>query len=411
MAEKSKSKKVIVWVMAGLLVLVLVMIALRRQPPAVPIVNVTREDLSENITSNGKVEPIAPAVARAEFPTFVSQVMATEGQSVHRGERILTLNAADIRAQLAQWRATLLQAQTDLRNANAGGPPEELAQVRGDLQQAQVDVASLERTHKALEQLVAKQAATQDELAQNQATLAKTQSRVQALEQRNEAMAQQAAVNAQSARLRINEAQNQVRSLEEKVRSAEVIAPLDGTLYSLPVRTGDFVKVGDVLAQMADLHHVRVRAFIDEPDLGWLAPNQEVQVTWDARPGHVWTGRTEQIPKQVVPHGVRSVGEVLCSIDNSQLELLPDVNVEVTILVRERQDVLVVPRGAVRDENGKHYVFVFDGDRIHRRQITLGVASASKYEVISGLALNERVAVPRDQELRDGMEVRAAEGS
>lgn len=411
MAENSKKKRVVFFVAAGLVVLVFVVIALRRQPPVVPIVNVTREDLSETITSNGKVEPIAPTIARAEFPAFVAKVMATEGQAVHRGQHILTLDAADMRAQLAQWRANLLKAQTDLRNARAGGAPGELAQLRGDLRQAQVDVASLERTQKALEQLATKQAATQDEVAQNRAALLKARSRVQVLQQRKEAMAQQATVNAESASLQISEAQDQVRSLEEKVRSAEVIAPMDGTLYSLPVRAGDYVKVGDVLAEMADLRHVRVRAFIDEPDLGWLAPHQDVQVTWDAHPGLTWTGLTEQIPKQVVPHGVRSVGEVLCSVDNSKLELLPDVNVDVTILVRERHAALVVPRGAVRGDGDERYVFVVEGDTIHRRSISVGVASASKYEVLSGLALNDRVVIPRDQNLRDGMEVRAAEGS
>ena len=93
------------------------------------------------------------------------------------------------------------------------------------------------------------------------------------------------------------------------------------------------MKVGDTLAEMADLRHVRVRAFVDEPDLGWLEPNQDVEVTWDAKPGQTWTGRTEEMPKEVVSRGMRSVGEVLCSVDNDKLELLPNINVEVRILV------------------------------------------------------------------------------
>jgi RND family efflux transporter MFP subunit len=207
------------------------------------------------------------------------------------------------------------------------------------------------------------------------------------------------------------QAQQQVQALEQRVRSANVIAPMEGTLYSLPVRAGDYVKVGDVLAEMADLRHVRVRAFVDEPDLGRLAPNQDVEVTWDAKPGRAWPGRTEQIPKQVVPHGMRSVGEVLCSVDNSKLELLPNINVEVTILVVERRDALVVPRAAVREDGGKHYVFVLEDDRLHRRDISVGVASASNYEILSGLGLNERVALPGDRNLQDGMEVHLAEGN
>jgi multidrug efflux pump subunit AcrA (membrane-fusion protein) len=104
------------------------------------------------------------------------------------------------------------------------------------------------------------------------------------------------------------------------------------------------------------------------------------------------------------------VGEVLCSVDNSKLELLPNVNVDVRILVRERPGALVVPRAAVRYDNGQHLVFVYGGDKIHRRDITVGIASAQKYEVTSGLNIGDRVVMPGDQQqLRDGMDVRALE--
>ena len=85
MAENSKRKPVTLISIAVAIIAIIVILALRRQPPDVTVVNVTREDLSATITSNGKVEPISPYVAHAEFPTFVEKVMATEGQTVHRG--------------------------------------------------------------------------------------------------------------------------------------------------------------------------------------------------------------------------------------------------------------------------------------------------------------------------------------
>ena len=327
-----------------------------------PVVEVMRADLNASITSNGKVEPISPFVARAEFPTFVDKVDATEGQAVHRGEVILALDAADVRAQLAQAQADLLAAQTDLQNARSGGPPDQVAQLNGDLAAASVQVASLERNEKELADLVAKQVATQDELAQARTNLAKARANLEALEARKKDLAQRSVSIVESAGLRVSQAQDQVRALEEKARSATVIAPFDGTLYSLPVKTGDYVTIGNTLAEMADLHHVRVRAFVDEPDLGGLEPNQDVEITWDAKPGQTWTGHTEQIPKQVVSRGMRSVGEVLCSIDNAKLELLPNINVEVRILVNERRGVVVVPREAVGEDGGQHYVFVVEGN-------------------------------------------------
>jgi HlyD family secretion protein len=410
MPENNKPKWVIGSVAAGLCVVLLIVLAERGPAPQVQIVSVTREDLSASITGNGKVEPIAPTIAHAEFPTFVADVKAAEGQSVRKGQLILTLDAADVRAQLSQARANLLATQTDLHNARAGGPPDDVAQLQGDLQKAQTQVANLDRMQQALTQLVTKGAATQDEVAQNQAALTTARASLQTLQQKKAALEQRASVNVESAGLHMKQQQDLVEALEEKVRSATVFAPVDGTLYSLPVRKGDFVKLGDVLAEMADLRQVRVRAFVDEPDLGSLAQNEGVQVLWDAMPNRIWNGKVEQVPKQVVARGSRSVGEVLCSVDNDKVELLPNVNVEVRILVHEQRGVLVVPRGAVRYDQGQHFVLAYDGDVVHRRDIKVGVAGENKYEVLSGLVQGDKVALPGEVDLRDGTKVRAAEG-
>jgi HlyD family secretion protein len=410
MPENNKPKWVIGSVAAGLCVVLLIVLAERGPAPQVQIVSVTREDLSASITGNGKVEPIAPTIAHAEFPTFVADVKAAEGQSVRKGQLILTLDAADVRAQLSQARANLLATQTDLHNARAGGPPDDVAQLQGDLQKAQTQVANLDRMQQALTQLVTKGAATQDEVAQNQAALTTARASLQTFQQKKAALEQRASVNVESAGLHMKQQQDLVEALEEKVRSATVFAPVDGTLYSLPVRKGDFVKLGDVLAEMADLRQVRVRAFVDEPDLGSLAQNEGVQVLWDAMPNRIWNGKVEQVPKQVVARGSRSVGEVLCSVDNDKVELLPNVNVEVRILVHEQRGVLVVPRGAVRYDQGQHFVLAYDGDVVHRRDIKVGVAGENKYEVLSGLVQGDKVALPGEVDLRDGTKVRAAEG-
>jgi len=409
MPESNKPKWVVAGLAAALGVVLLIVLAERGPAPQVQIMSVTREDLSASITGNGKVEPISPTVARAQFATFVADVKATEGQTVRKGQLILTLDAADVRAQLSQARADLLAARTDLRNARAGGPPDEVAQLQGNLQNAETQVASLERTQQALAQLVTKGAATQDEVAQNQTALATARANLQTLQQKQAALVQRASVNVESAGLRVKQQQDLVAALEEKVRSATVIAPVDGTLYSLPAHKGDFVKLGDVLAEMADLRHVRVRAFVDEPDLGSLGQNQDVQVLWDAMPSRIWNGKVEQVPKQVVARGSRSVGEVLCSVANDKVELLPNVNVEVRILVHQQHGVLVISRGAVLYDQGQHFVLAYNGDAVHRRDITVGVGSADKYEVLSGLALGDKVALPGDVDLRDGMKVRATE--
>ena len=180
----------------------------------------------------------------------------------------------------------------------------------------------------------------------------------------------------------------------------------------MPLKTGDYVRVGDLLAEMADLHQVRVRAFIDEPDLGGLEVNEPVRITWDALPNKTWVGRTETIPKQVVQRNTRSVGELMCSVNNDNLELLPNTNVNVRINSKERLGVLSVPRGAVEAEGGRRYVFVVKSNQLgvgrstlEKREIRVGIADATNYEVVSGLEEGEWVALPGDVDLRDGMDV------
>ncbi|MGH8276604.1 MAG: efflux RND transporter periplasmic adaptor subunit, partial [Steroidobacteraceae bacterium] len=377
--------------------------------PTVQAASIVRQNLSAYVTSNGKVEPIEPHVMRAELQTFVESVSATDGQPVRRGQLLVTLDSADARAQLAQARGALLTAQEDLRVARAGGPADELAQLDSDTQKAQLSIQNLQRLHDALEKLLTDHAATQDELAQNQLSLDTERASLAALQQKREDLRRRAALDVHRDELRVEQNQEQIRSLEEKVSSSEVRSPIDGTLYSLPVQPNLYVQVGTVLAEIADLHQVRVRAFVDEPDLGWLEPNQQVDVTWDALPGRDWNGVTSQIPKQVVKHDVRSVGEVLCSVSNDKLELLPNVNVAVRIRVRDRQNVLVVPREAVHSDGAQHYVFVVKDDRLQRRAIEVGVASATQYEVSSGLSQGDHVALPGDSPQRDGMEVRELE--
>lgn len=396
---------------AAVLVAVVLILANRDQAPEVQTANVEHQNLSASISSNGKVEPVQPFVAAAKYFTTVDRVSVTAGQAVRKGQLILVLNSDVPQQQLAKARADLLTAEEQLRNARAGGPPGQVAQTAGDLQIARIDLANLEKNQEALKKLVAEKAATEAELNQNQIKIAEAQATVQTLEQQKAALATQAQVTVQSAELAAQQARSQITTLENQVATATVKSPIDGTLYALPVYWGEYVQVGQLVAEVADLHNVRVRAFVDESDLGVLAPNQPVQITWDGLPGHVWHGRTEAVPKQVTTQGVRSVGEVLCSVENSNLELIPNLNVDVRIEWSRRQNALVVPRGAVHVDGSQHFVFVVSDDTLHRRPVQLGIADPTVFEVVSGLNQGEQVALSGEITLRDGMTVHPVEAN
>ncbi|MDQ1406611.1 MAG: HlyD family secretion protein [Acidobacteriaceae bacterium] len=409
--RKLRNRILLFLVVAGIVAYVLVRLSGREPVAKIAAVMPVRDNLVSSISSNGKVEPISPFVMRAPLDTFVEKVTGVEGQQVKKGQLLLELNVRDARAQLDDAEARLLRARDELRAAQSGGKPDEAARIAGDLAKAQGDRDRLLRNHDALERLIAKQAATRDELAANDLSSSNAQAEVKRLSAAKQEFERGVKLDAGRTSLQVQQVQGEIASLRAKVASARITAPTDGTLYALPVKTGDYVKTGDLLAEMADLHRVRVRAFIDEPELGGLVPNEPVKITWDALPNRVWTGRTEVIPKQVVPHGTRSVGELLCAVDNQKLELLPNINVDVKIHSNERTNVLTVPRAAVDAESGHRYVFVVTKNalgksRLSRRELQLGIADSTNFEVVSGLQENEMVALPGDAVLHDGMAVK-----
>jgi HlyD family secretion protein len=413
MDRRLRNRILIFLALAAIVAFALVRLSGRQPVAKISAVTPIRENVISSISSNGKVEPIAPSVVRAQLDTFVEKVSAVEGQSVKKGQLLLELNVKDAAAQLADARSKLLRAEDDLSVAKAGGRSDDVAKTEGQLAAALAQRDRLQRNHDSLQRLIAQQAATKDELAANDLDLAKADAQVRQLTAAKQEFEHGVKLDTTRTTLQVEQLRSAVDVLEEKVRDGRISAPADGTLYSLPVKAGDYVKVGDLLAEMADLHKVRVRAFIDEPELGGLETGEPVRITWDALPNRAWMGTTAVIPKQVVQHGARSVGELLCEVNNDKLELLPNINVNVRINSRERINVLTVPRGAVDAEGGRRFVFVVLRNALgvgkatlQKREIRVGIADAANYEILSGLQEGEMVALPGDVDLKDGMPVK-----
>ncbi len=211
----------------------------------------------------------------------------------------------------------------------------------------------------------------------------------------------------------MKEARAALALARSRLASTEVTSPVDGTVYLLAVRPGNFVNRGDLLARVGDLAQLGVEVYVDEPELGRLARNQNVLITWDAYPGATWKGRVERLPAQVTTLGTRSVGRVNCTIDNSGGRLLPNVNVNVQIITHRSPDTLSVLKEAVIHEEpqpgrstDQRFVYLIEGGRLRRRQVAVGISNATRTEVRSGLDQGQMVALPTDHKLGDGMRIK-----
>jgi HlyD family secretion protein len=198
---------------------------------------------------------------------------------------------------------------------------------------------------------------------------------------------------------------------QDLLQHLSIRAPRAGIVYSLPVRAGNYINGGDLLVQVANLSQVQVRAFVDEPEIGRLAPSEPVTVTWDALPGRSWAGTLSRVPTTITMRGTRSVGEITCMIANPDMKLLPNVNVNVTVTTALHENVLTVPREAIRQDDGQRYVFQVVNGVVHRRNVQTSLSSPTRIEVDKGLGENSLVALGSlsAHGLRDGMGVRVVQ--
>ena len=114
------------------------------------------------------------------------------------------------------------------------------------------------------------------------------------------------------------------------------------------------------------------------------------------------------MPASVKLRGTRNVGETTCVVENRDFKLLPNVNVNATIITAEHPNVLTVPREAVRLDDSKIYVYQIVNDTLQRRDIQTSVSNLTQVEVTGGLSENALVALTsaNSKPLRDGVAVR-----
>src|SRR5205823_7425981 len=179
---------------------------------------------------------------------------------------------------------------------------------------------------------------------------------------------------------------------QDLLQNSNIRAPFAGTVYQIPVKDGSYVNAGDLLIQVANLEVVQIRAFVDEPEIGRLAKNQRVEITWDAIPGRTWEGTLTQTPTVVTNLGTRTVGEITCQIGNADRKLLPSVNVNVTIVTARHDNALTVSREAVHDLDGKRILFEIANNKIKPLEVQIGIASLTRVEILSGVSEGTRIA-------------------
>ena len=401
-----KPRWIIVIALVAAALVLLVWLSFRRTPVQVRTARAYREDITSSIATNGRIEPIKNFEAHAPLSTTVKRLNIQQGDWVKTGQFLLQLDDSEARAQLARAQAQVKGTESELLAVSSGGTQDEVLTSKASLVKARADLESAQRNLKAMQRLQQTGSASQAEVDTAQAQVRVAEANVHMLEQKLHDRFSQGEIG--HAEAQVTEARASLAASSDLLRNLNVSSPFAGMAYNLPVRKDSFVPAGDLLVQVADLHRVRLRAYVDEPEIGRLEKGQTVEVTWDALPNRSWKGTVEELPTNVVQHGTRMVGEVTCILDNSDLKLLPNTNVAVAIIQARHDHVLTVPREAVREDSDGKYVFQVVNGKLKRRNVKTSISNLTRVEIASGLPDDAVLALGavNMQPLRDGTPVK-----
>jgi HlyD family secretion protein len=367
---------------------------------------VERAPIISTISTNGKMEPTNSFQSRTLGPALVSSVLVKEGDRVKAGQLLIKLDEAEAQSQLAHSRAQLRAAEADVAAVRKGGTQEEVLTNESNLAKTKTELDAAQRNLTALKKLKETGAASAGEVEEAQNRVTRAQAEMTLLQQKTTQRYSHPEIA--RAQAQVDDARAAVAAAEDIVRHANVVSPNDGIVYSVPVKKGAFVNSGDVLVQVANLEKMQVHAFIDEPEIGKLSIGQKVTLTWDAIPGRTWVGEVSHVPTTVVPRGTRSVGEVVCDVDNADLKLLPNVNVTVNVITAKQESALTVSREAVVQDGSRHYVYVIEGGHLKKTEVDTAISSPTRIQITKGLQDNQQVALGSlsTQPLADGASVK-----
>jgi HlyD family secretion protein len=377
----------------------------KSESPKVNFSRVKRQTLISTLPTNGKAEPSQWQAARAETGGIVSRIAAEDGQHVAQGAVLAWISDPSLQAEIDTAEAKAAEARANLAALSSGGKPAELTDIENSLARARFDLDRERQTLASLERLAAKQAATRLEVEGAREKTRQIELDIAGFEKRRKSLVAQPDVEA--ARARVADAEAALKHARERNQFAQVRAPISGVVYSREARSGSYVNPGDLIANIGRLERLRVRVYVDEPELGRVMEGQPVTITWDALPGRLWQGFVEKKPTSIQPLGSRQVGEVICSIDNREGDLLPGTNVNAEIRTAVAENALIVPKETLRHDAQGDYVFLLKESAVQRRAVKKGISSITQVQVVEGLTEEDQVALPSDVPLKSGDRVTA----
>ena len=332
---------------------------------------VEQGEISTYVSATGTLNPVIMVQVGTRIPGTIERLFVDYNSAVHDGQVVAQLDQASFRAKVAQADASLENARADLKNAQANvvnvaasieNARAEVANQRANVERVQVESADAKRDLERHRTLFARQLTSRSELDAAQSaydTAGAQRNAARAQVDAAEAKLRAAQAQLRSADAQVDKARAQVSQAQAALEQARVDldrtiirSPINGTVISRNVDIGQTVAASlqapTLFTIAQDLTKMQVDTNVSEADIGNVAIGQTATFTVDAFPNQTFQGTVRDIRQApIVVQSVVNYNTVI-TVNNPELKLRPGMTASVSILVAQREQVLKIPKVALR---------------------------------------------------------------
>lgn len=371
-------------------IIVYLFISSAKTPPY-EITIAKRGNLVRQVSATGIVDSALSVQVGSRASGTVKEIFVDYNSPVKKGAILALIDPDTFYAELAQ-----AQAGLDVAKANLARQEANMLYSKALLEKAEAQLRNerlrVRRTDGLFNEGFASDSQYDEALASYETAVAEQKAQAARYQ------AEREAVNAGKAQ--IAQIEGAVRLAKANLGHTEIRSPIDGIVVSRNVELGQTVAASlqspTLFLVAEELSTMEINANVSEADIGDIRIDQEVIFKVDAYPGHVFSGKVKEIRMEPnIEHKTVSYS-VIADVDNKDFKLRPGMTADVWIKTGYRENVLLIPTVALKDEAGKRQVEVLEGNEVSERDVQTGIKGAEGYiEVLSGLNEGESVVLSK----------------
>jgi len=339
----------------------------RHQPTIkeVKTIAVGYKKMNVGVISTGIIEPMKQVKVKAEIGGILRDVRWEKGAVVKKGVLWGKIDTPEINQHL-----------------------QNIEKLKAELKQMDIDYQNALKRYTRLKELYLQGAVSKEMVEEAEVTCNKTSISFQLLKQQ---------LNAEKGRKDL------------LAKKSIITFPISGIILKQDVEEGVVVTPGSELFTIAKLDKLRVKCQLPEIDVAKVKKDMMAEITIENLPQEKFYGKIIEVSPFPIKESNLLLFEVFISISNSSPKLQIGRSVNVEIFSTQEEKSLTIPIEAVSIKENKKFVFVVKNEMLYEREVKTGTIDieGENIEIISGLKEGEEICISVDEELKEGMKVKA----